>query len=181
MKAITLHQPYASLIATHRKRYETRSWPPPAGMINQRIGIHAGKRKSRDVQETIQYFHGPHAAVTFTGEHEIRSAVGCESFDYESFWVTERGQHAASYPLGVMVCTAVLWDAGKIVARAGQCGATRNVVLTIDWLGNSQHQVPADDYGWYEVGRWVWMLGNVEVCHPPVPAKGRQGIWEWSP
>ena len=40
MKAITLHQPWATLIAIGEKRYETRSWP-----TNYRglIAIHAGK------------------------------------------------------------------------------------------------------------------------------------------
>lgn len=45
MKAITLHQPWASLIACGAKPYETRSFPPPAGLIGRRIAIHAAARK----------------------------------------------------------------------------------------------------------------------------------------
>ena len=44
MKAITLHQPWASLIAEGRKKFETRSWPPPEKLIGERIAIHAGKQ-----------------------------------------------------------------------------------------------------------------------------------------
>ena len=44
MKAITVYQPWASLIAYEFKRYEFRSWPAPKGCINQRIAIHAGAR-----------------------------------------------------------------------------------------------------------------------------------------
>lgn len=44
MKAITLHQPWASLIAVGAKRIETRSWKPPASLIGQKLAIHAGKR-----------------------------------------------------------------------------------------------------------------------------------------
>ena len=44
MKAITLHQPWASLIADGRKTIETRSWVPPKRMIGQRIAIHAGQK-----------------------------------------------------------------------------------------------------------------------------------------
>ena len=47
MKAITLHQPYASLIAAGVKRIETRSWTAPAALIGERIAIHAGKRVVR--------------------------------------------------------------------------------------------------------------------------------------
>ena len=45
MKAITLHQPWASLIACGAKRIETRSWKPPDSLIGAEIAIHAGKRK----------------------------------------------------------------------------------------------------------------------------------------
>ena len=47
MKALTLHQPWASLIADGRKAIETRSWPPPRTLIGKRIAIHAGKEIDR--------------------------------------------------------------------------------------------------------------------------------------
>ena len=43
MKALTLHQPWASLIAHGVKSIETRSWAPPQSLVGQRIAIHAGK------------------------------------------------------------------------------------------------------------------------------------------
>ena len=43
--ALTLHQPWASLISEGLKTEETRSWPPPASIIGTRIAIHAGKQK----------------------------------------------------------------------------------------------------------------------------------------
>ena len=44
MYAITLHQPWASLIALGVKTVETRSWPAPAHLVGQTIAVHAGKR-----------------------------------------------------------------------------------------------------------------------------------------
>ena len=44
MKALTLHQPWATLIADGVKAIETRSWRPPEALIGHRIAIHAGKR-----------------------------------------------------------------------------------------------------------------------------------------
>jgi hypothetical protein len=41
MKAITLYQPWASLVALGAKKYETRSWQTPYRGL---IAIHAGKR-----------------------------------------------------------------------------------------------------------------------------------------
>ena len=47
MKALTLWQPWASLIATGRKISETRSWAPPEGLIGATIAIHAARRKPK--------------------------------------------------------------------------------------------------------------------------------------
>ncbi len=44
MKALTIHQPWASLIIAGRKRFETRSWRPGREMIGTRIAIHASAR-----------------------------------------------------------------------------------------------------------------------------------------
>ena len=43
MRALTLHQPWATLIAEGYKHFETRSWRPPAVRMGERIAIHAGK------------------------------------------------------------------------------------------------------------------------------------------
>ena len=47
MYAITLHQPWASLIALGIKTVETRSWAVPTRLVGQTIAIHAGKRVVR--------------------------------------------------------------------------------------------------------------------------------------
>lgn len=44
VKAITVRQPWASLIADGRKRIETRGWPLPAEMLGERLAIHAAKQ-----------------------------------------------------------------------------------------------------------------------------------------
>ena len=54
MYAITLHQPWASLIALGLKTVETRSWPAPARLVGQRIAVHAGKRLVRQPGERIE-------------------------------------------------------------------------------------------------------------------------------
>ena len=40
MKAISLWQPWASLIAAGVKPYETRHWSPPRELIGQRIATY---------------------------------------------------------------------------------------------------------------------------------------------
>lgn len=55
MKALTVYQPWASLIAHELKPYEFRSWPAPKHCINQSIAIHAGTRQVNldEVRELI--------------------------------------------------------------------------------------------------------------------------------
>ena len=43
MKALTLIQPWAGLVASGVKLVENRPWKPPAAMIGERFALHAGK------------------------------------------------------------------------------------------------------------------------------------------
>ena len=44
MKAITIIQPFASLIAVGAKTFETRSWRGSSSLLGERIAIHAGMK-----------------------------------------------------------------------------------------------------------------------------------------
>lgn len=38
---------------------------------------------------------------------------------------------------------------------------------------------PAElSFGWYEEGRWAWVLKEPVALSTPIPVKGRQGLWE---
>lgn len=50
MKAITVWQPWASLLASGRKKYETRSW---ATSYRSPIAIHAAKRPVRQTIDAL--------------------------------------------------------------------------------------------------------------------------------
>ena len=45
MKVLTIHQPWASLVAEGHKTCETRSWQQSHGVLGHRIAIHAARRK----------------------------------------------------------------------------------------------------------------------------------------
>lgn len=52
MKALTLIQPWASLIVFGPKRIENRGWEPPRELIGERFAIHAGKSTERWALDT---------------------------------------------------------------------------------------------------------------------------------
>lgn len=59
MKALSLWQPWASLIADGRKKIETRSWPAPQWLLGKRIAIHATKYVDYDSCEDFGYGSAP--------------------------------------------------------------------------------------------------------------------------
>jgi len=91
--AITLWQPWATLIAIKAKPWETRGKPPPKKLIGQRIAIHAAARKMR----ASDYDDDTFAAMTEVLEEDW------------PHWFHE-------LPLGVVVCTAILSEARPVEA-----------------------------------------------------------------
>ena len=79
MKALTLHQPWASLIADGRKTIETRSWAPPRALIGKRIAVHAGRKVDGLLSEEW-----------FPGESVPRGAIICTA-RFDDFARVKRG------------------------------------------------------------------------------------------
>lgn len=57
MKALTIWQPWASLMVGGWKPREFRRWAAPTSIVGQRIGIHAAKRpiKAGELREIMDY------------------------------------------------------------------------------------------------------------------------------
>ena len=151
MPALTIWQPWASLIMAGCKPYEFRGWVPPRALWGQRIAIHAAARPVRrsEVAEWLMRLRGPDAWTTAThGEPAIE--------------ILEK-VHASPgiLPLGVVLGTAILGvpkRGSEIVQEFG--GPPSN-------SARAQHS------------NWGWPLTPVEHFEPPVPAKGAQGFWTW--
>ena len=131
MKALTLWQPWASLIVLRHKRFETRSWKMD-GLIGERIAIHAAKRSSEDLTPGLSYELAKFAIDPFR------------------------------LPFGAVV------GAGVVTAFY------RTEVIAPN--------LPRPElvFGDYSPGRWAWQIEDVEALPEPEPARGRQGIWEWT-
>jgi hypothetical protein len=105
MPAITLWQPWASLIAHGAKRYETRHWSPPARLIGRRIAIHAAARPvPRDFDSALA--------------QAVGSALG-------------RADRRRAPPLGAVVCTVVLAGGYRIGAPCAPDRAAIDAVVRV--------------------------------------------------
>ena len=146
MKAITLHAPYASLIAMGDKTIETRSWPAPRKLVGARIAIHEGLTIDHDALNCCPVEEHP----------------GCVVATARLAWVgqVESVEFGHSWP----------WDALLAKVRMNPGG-----ILYKEW----RTEVLVERWGDFTPGRWLWGIEDVEQLEEPVPAKGRQGFWEW--
>lgn len=152
MKALSLTQPWATLIACGAKRIETRSW---ATDFRGPLAIHAAKGL------------GP-----VGGKRGYQEQCATPPFDSVlSKWFDDFGAMKSAYkagwvmPLGAIVAMAQLVDVRRIDLKL------RGEVLaqTI-----TPHEI---DFGDYTSGRFAWYLENVSHLEQPIECNGALSIW----
>ena len=74
MMALTVWQPWATLIALGHKPYEFRRWTPSRSLIGQRIAIHAGARAVRR-SEVVELMH-----QLIAGDKGAALRIGAQTF-----------------------------------------------------------------------------------------------------
>lgn len=146
MKAITLTQPWASLVAMGAKRIETRSWRTP---YRGRIAIHAAKGFPKWARETCN-------------EPEFAAELGPDVL-----------------PVGVVIATAYL-----VCCLPTRELQLNRMILFADELRTRDREIVFDGderrFGDYSIGRWGWLLADIEELKVPIPVKGALGLWEWN-
>ncbi|MFC4305773.1 ASCH domain-containing protein [Cohnella boryungensis] len=139
MQAITVWQPWATLIALRIKRFETRGW---LTKYRGPLAIHAAK----------------HVDLNASREDAIRSVL------------SEYGFTSDNLPTGAVVATAVLNDCVKSVDTWTDGYILENGVYVYS---------PEYEFGDFTPGRFAWELTEVAALQKPIPAKGKQRIWNW--
>lgn len=185
MKALTLHQPWATLVAEGSKTIETRSW---STKYRGPLAIHAGKSTEWDGFKIGAWT----THVAFADPPEIRRLGSVRNGEL----VPDRYECglAAPAPLGAVVVVVELVDVVPIVGPDDQvqpagspCIVVEDNSLTLwgspDYWHHEQDERDVSDqrpYGDFTPGRFAHLYAN--VCKPfkPIPARGKQGLWEWN-
>lgn len=158
MKALTLWQPWASLIAHGVKTIETRSWAPPLSLVGQRIAIHAAARR-------------------VDSKDRLWNRLAADALSLDSYYVSAETSMRNNLPRGQVLCTARLTGAWQ-VAFHDPCGGEDGVPYAM--CDDARGGVPTDPWGDFSVGRWLWFLDDIHVFDEPIPARGGQRIWNWT-
>jgi hypothetical protein len=159
---LTLHQPWATLIALGVKTIETRG---QGTKVRGRIAIHAAK------QSPGRWYicgNDEMAAWAYDGWALGRVTDGVAHMQYHM-------------PLGAIVATANLVD--SVPMLTDDDWRPRGGYVMLDGYGHAKlwpdgvdisDQVP---YGDFRPGRWAWILDDIQPLAQPVQFKGGQG---WS-
>ena len=151
MKALTLTQPWATLVAIGAKRIETRSW---STTYRGQLAIHAA------------------AGASTIGWPQINHICRHTEPFKSVLQLTEHPAHAL--PLGAIVAICELVDCRPIAHTTIEYGAHMDDYDMI-WSITDQERA----FGDYTHGRWAWLLNDVHALDTPIPAKGALGLWEW--
>lgn len=139
-------------------------WQPWASAIA--VGIK--KIETRSWQSS---YRGPiaiHATKKLTPEMREWWRVHVELLTEETMFQAAGIADCDDLPLGAIVATAVLVD-----------------IRPTEWLREqaivNKSGRGSMEYWWgdYSPGRFGWMLSDVRRLTDPVPATGKQGLWEW--
>lgn len=159
MKAITILQPYARLIACGAKKIETRGW---ATGYRGPIAIHAGKvsvnrvlKKMFPIASNGWTYH-PDYLVMQKFINVVQEAMNIDNI------------HTFEFPLGAVIAIADLTHCLEI-------NESHVYYLEQDLKEGRNKEIL---FGNFTLGRYAWVLENVKTIEP-IPARGRQRLWEW--
>jgi hypothetical protein len=183
MKAITLWQPWASLVAEGVKTIETRGRRSPwHTAIGETIAIHAAQRPVKAFDRVGNWIVEPRWQKCAIGEPEWY-ALGELGMDH-------RLVREFPLPLGAVLATCTLTDVVPMVTHAFvEASDGRHERLLVVEEGQilnivrPDHSTPVWEavedqrpFGDFAPGRWALLLDNIVKC-APVPCRGRQGLW----
>lgn len=210
MKAISLWQPWASLVALGVKTIETRSW---STKYRGPLTIHAAARRPemmylppQPLGRDLTGWHPWFVCDTITDPRyqgpqpqgrriPQRATTPTLFFPHDGTYpLSEEGYAPTLHlPLGAVVATCTLVDCAPMLdVKTGEperlLGISPAIYVEPDGLTLSHHfEVPARHidisgqrpFGDFRPGRWGWILEDIKAVDPPVPARGRQQLWNW--
>lgn len=157
IRTISLHQPWATLVAIGAKRIETRSWSTD---YRGPLVIHAAKRFKPKELHTM--FNDPY------GFWRAAFSLFADLFQRNQIWTAAKLREVM--PLGALVATCNLVDC--VPVENVSWDALGRVVGTYEGRSCCEGQL-----GNYNKGRYAWILEDIKKIEPAVPWRGHQSFF----
>lgn len=155
MRALSLTQPWATLVANGSKKVETRSWR--TSYLGE-IAIHAAKGFPKWAKDDC---------MTPVFARALWPDPPGVTADFEGCRAEQR--LISELPLGAVVAVAQLAHVMPTEHRLSGSGAR---VFERPAPGTPEHA-----FGDYSPRRFMWFLENVRPLRGPVPCRGALGVW----
>lgn len=179
MKALTIWQPWASLIACGAKQYETRSWPTK---YRGPIAIHAAikdpcKLPLLDKAELERFTWEEIDARRCPGWCLMPRGKIIATAELVEVW-NIKGIHRLPDKING-VQTGAAAEGGPYVLAVLESMSRKKAVKNVTYfqhLGITEKEIALGDW---TPGRYAWELANVKPLPRPIPVKGKQGLWNF--
>jgi hypothetical protein len=160
MKALTVWEPWASLIIIGAKPFEFRKWPAPASIVGERIVIHSSKREMRrdEVRDLLDRLDDP------DGGHALKPEVARPFLED----LARGRQLLEGYGLGTVVLGAPK-RAIEVFSTIGDSDRVDHNVFAWPMLDVKPFESPVLARG--AQGFWIWehRTCNAIGMHMPPP------------
>jgi hypothetical protein len=162
MRVITLHEPWATLMALGHKTIETRGWPTDC---RGDLAIHAAKTMPAYARDACRE------------NRAIRQILTSWTAGTPAEGIIFRAPQKY-FPLGKILCVVEMVMCRKMVVASDggytnwwdsiKSEASPSCDFAIEW-----------DLGNWEDGRFAWITRNCRPLKNPIAATGKQGFWEY--
>lgn len=156
LKAITLQQPWATLVAIGAKRIETRSWSTS--------------------------YRGPLAIASSARQGKAGKALMCDPQCYGAMQLYAASGYwggMAGHPYGAVIAVCNLVDCLPMEAHICLPGVFDEYPEL-----NTTRELAFGDFNVFDAQngrrRWAFVLEDIQALAIPVPVKGGLGLWEFN-
>lgn len=154
MKAISIWEPWASLIACGAKHWETRSWPTyyrgPLLICASKGGLPKRELDELLLDWRFQAGLAPLVGMPIGGIPVSTAGKHCSAITHKHL----------QYGMAVAIC------------RLTDCKPTAKI--TPDEISTDK------PFGDFQSGRFAWKLEDIERLPKPIPVRGKQGLFSVS-
>ena len=164
-RCLSLWQPWASAVAEGLKSIETRHW---GTSYRGWLAMHATQRPPDTVVPGLGLSgpvggDDPHHAMDLLDGTRLRLPLGA---------VVAVARLVDVVPMGDADDDPIR-DGFAYVAANEELGDRWTREAGVVWIGPGQ-----EPWGDYTPGRYAWLLSDVRKLPEPIPARGKQGLWE---